>query len=110
LHLVSLKTEVEGLLVPSKFYSALAAGRPVLYVGDPKSEIAKTIDDAGCGRAFRVEAHVELAATIRDLASRPAEVAEMGARARALWATHFQRKQALARWEAVVIRAIASKT
>jgi colanic acid biosynthesis glycosyl transferase WcaI len=36
-HLVSLKPELEGLIVPSKFYSVLAAGRPVLFVGDPKA-------------------------------------------------------------------------
>jgi glycosyltransferase involved in cell wall biosynthesis len=110
MHLVSLKTEVEGLLVPSKFYSALAAGRPVLYVGDPKSEMAQSIKDAGCGRAFPVGAYAELAAAIREFASRPTEVAEMGTRARALWATHFKRKQALAKWEAVVGRAIVPKT
>jgi len=36
LHLVSLKPELEGLIVPSKFYSVLAAGRPVLFVGIPR--------------------------------------------------------------------------
>jgi len=45
LHLVTLKPELEGLIVPSKFYSVLAAGRPVLFVGDPESEIAALYDN-----------------------------------------------------------------
>ena len=68
-HLVSLKPELEGLIVPSKFYSVLAAGRPVLFVGDPKSEMARRIDEAGCGLAFSVGAAADLASAIRQLAS-----------------------------------------
>ncbi len=103
-HLVSLKPELEGLIVPSKFYSVLAAGRPVLFVGDPTSEMAKRIDEADCGRSFFIGASADLAATIRQLASHPAQVTKMGERARDLWAARFQRKQALAAWEAVVAK------
>jgi len=42
-HFVSLRTGFEGLVVPSKTYGSLAAGRPVIYQGHPKSEIARTI-------------------------------------------------------------------
>jgi colanic acid biosynthesis glycosyl transferase WcaI len=104
IHLVSLKPELEGLIVPSKFYSVLAAGRPVLFIGDPKSEMARQIAEAGCGQAFAVGVHRDLASAIRDLAAHPAKVAEMGTRARALWAERFQRKQALAAWQGVVTK------
>src|SRR5262245_8867122 len=33
-HLVSLRPELEGLIVPSKFYGICAAGRPTLFIGD----------------------------------------------------------------------------
>jgi colanic acid biosynthesis glycosyl transferase WcaI len=108
-HLVSLKPELEGLIVPSKFYAVLAAGRPVLFVGDPKSEMAKRIDEADCGRCFFIGASTELAATIRQLANHPAQVAKMGERARDLWTARFQRKQALAAWQAVVTRVFAAR-
>jgi len=101
-HLVSLKPELEGLIVPSKFYSVLAAGRPVLFVGDPKSEMARRIDEADCGRAFPPGGHTDLAATIRQLASHPTQVIKMGDRARDLLAARFQRKQALEAWQTVV--------
>jgi hypothetical protein len=106
-HLVSLKPELEGLIVPSKFYSVLAIGRPVLFIGDPNSEMAKRIGEADCGRSFFIGASADLAATIRQLASHPAQVAKMGERARDLWAARFQRKQALAAWEAVATKLFA---
>jgi colanic acid biosynthesis glycosyl transferase WcaI len=49
LHIVTLKEGMEGTLVPSKFYSALAVARPVIYVGPPKAEPADIIEAAGCG-------------------------------------------------------------
>lgn len=48
-HLVSLTDEAAGLMVPSKFYSALAAGRPCIYVGPPGTEIAQVNDYFHCG-------------------------------------------------------------
>ncbi len=107
-HLVSLKPELEGLIVPSKFYSALAAGRPVLFIGDPKSEMAKRLDEADCGRAFAVGAFAELAAEIRQMAGHPDQVANMGKRAHDLWSARFQRSQALMEWEGGLARLFAA--
>ena len=49
-HLVTLKAGLEGMLVPGKIYSSLAAGRPVIYVGSKQSEAAHLIESADCGR------------------------------------------------------------
>lgn len=49
LHLVSMRDDAAGLLVPCKFYSALAAARPVIYLGPDDTEIARIIRDYGCG-------------------------------------------------------------
>ncbi len=49
LHLVSMRDDAAGLLVPSKFYSAIAAARPVIYVGPGDTEIGRMIRDYGCG-------------------------------------------------------------
>ncbi len=48
-HLVSQKTEVDGLLVPSKFYGVVAAGRPVIFIGSRESEIGQAIMKARLG-------------------------------------------------------------
>lgn len=48
-HLVSLNDEAAGQMVPSKFYSAIAAGRPCLYIGPPDTEISQVVDYFHCG-------------------------------------------------------------
>lgn len=48
-HLISLRPELEGLIVPSKFYGVLAAGRPVIFIGSNKGELAKVITMQQCG-------------------------------------------------------------
>jgi len=49
IHLISLKEGYEGLLVPSKVYNILACGRPVIFIGNKNSEIARLINDFDCG-------------------------------------------------------------
>ena len=48
-HLISLRPGWEGVVVPSKFFGALAMGRPVLYAGPSESEIAGWIQAYGIG-------------------------------------------------------------
>lgn len=49
LHLISMRDDAAGLLVPSKFYSAIAAARPVIYIGPGDTEVGRMIRDYGCG-------------------------------------------------------------
>lgn len=48
-HLVSQYEETKGLVVPSKFYSAVASGRPCLFIGPSDTEITHVIDHFHCG-------------------------------------------------------------
>jgi colanic acid biosynthesis glycosyl transferase WcaI len=48
-HWVSLLPSLEGLIVPSKFYGILAAGRPVVFIGDPDGELARVIRASDVG-------------------------------------------------------------
>jgi colanic acid biosynthesis glycosyl transferase WcaI len=67
-HLVSVRAGLEGLVVPSKAYGILAAGRPILYVGDPNSEVARVITESGCGGIIPNGAGAVLAEAIRQAA------------------------------------------
>jgi colanic acid biosynthesis glycosyl transferase WcaI len=44
IHLVSLHEDWTGAVVPSKFFGALAVGRPVIFAGSPDSAIAQFIE------------------------------------------------------------------
>ncbi len=48
-HLISMKEEAAGFMVPSKLYSALAVARPCIFIGPEHCECAKVIRDYGTG-------------------------------------------------------------
>ena len=50
LHLITMKEEAAGLVVPSKLYSALAVARPCIFIGPSHSETAKVISDFCTGK------------------------------------------------------------
>lgn len=50
--LVTLAEGMYGLGVPSKTYNILAAGKPVLYIGDLNSEIALMVKEESVGYCF----------------------------------------------------------
>lgn len=48
--LVALERGIEGLSMPSKLYTILASGRPVVALVEEGSEVARIIEDAQCGK------------------------------------------------------------
>jgi glycosyltransferase involved in cell wall biosynthesis len=48
-HYISLRPGFEGVVVPSKAYGIMAAGRPIVYQGDIKGEIAQMVLREGIG-------------------------------------------------------------
>jgi len=98
-HLVTLQRELEGLIVPSKFYGIAAAGRPTLFVGDTDGEIARTVVREGCGVAVATGDSAALARSIRQLREHPDEANGMGLRARAAFERNWDLPIALRRWD-----------
>jgi glycosyltransferase involved in cell wall biosynthesis len=84
IHIVTVKRGLEGVIVPSKLYPILAAGKPVLVVSTPLTDAASIITKAGCGVVVDPDDPAGVAAAIREIAVHPERVAEMGKRARAI--------------------------
>jgi len=99
-HLVSLLPQLEGLIVPSKFYGVLAVGRPVIFIGARDGELARIIEEHRCGLV--VENAEELAEAIRRLD--PEEAEAMGRRGQELYLARFAPEHAFAAWERVLSR------
>lgn len=99
LHLVTLLPRLEGLIVPSKFYGAAAAGRPVAFIGDVDGEIARIVKRHDCGRVFDLGDSAALAAYIVMLKDHPAVAARQGANARHALVRHYSRAHAFRMWE-----------
>lgn len=65
-HLISMKEQAAGCLVPCKLYSALAVGRPCIFVGPENTETAKVIHDFSAGRVIHQDDARLLAEAILD--------------------------------------------
>jgi glycosyltransferase involved in cell wall biosynthesis len=98
LHLVSLRPEMEGLVVPSKFYGIAASARPIAFVGCPDGELAKLIRDNDCGIVVPAGRGDLLAESILALARQPDAAKRQGQNARRLLDTRFSRAGAHERW------------
>lgn len=93
--LVTLKDGLAGLSVPSKAYAIMAAARPLLFVGDANCEIAKIIEENGCGAVVRSGDAGRLASIIEEWASGISKLDGMGRAARALFEARFDREHAV---------------
>jgi colanic acid biosynthesis glycosyl transferase WcaI len=80
--LVTLEPGMEGLCVPSKFYSILASGRAVIAVLAKTSEVALVIEESHCGIQVNQGDSGALVAAIQRLASNTKEAEQMGVNAR----------------------------
>jgi glycosyltransferase involved in cell wall biosynthesis len=100
-HIVTVKRGLEGIVVPSKLYSILAAGRPVLAVAAPNSDAAHIVLESGCGLAADPDDPAAVAAAIRELRRDPARLADMGRRARET-AAKYARVTELERFAAII--------
>jgi formate dehydrogenase accessory protein FdhD len=93
--LVTLAEGLAGLSVPSKAYAIMAAGRPLLFVGDPKSDIARIITRYKCGAVFASGDCAGLAELISEWSADSSKLKEMGAAARSLFEERFDRSHAV---------------
>jgi len=78
LSLVSVSSGMEGIVVPSKLYGILAAGRPVAIICEPHSYLRQMATDANCGKAFNNGDANGLAEFIRLLAKDSKLAKQMG--------------------------------
>jgi len=107
-HLVLLREEVCGLVVPSKFYSALASGRPVFFVGPSNCDLSRDIRKHELGWAGRPGETDELVAAVVHAAEQALWLQQTGLRAREFFEEHFDQPLALARWRGILQAACSS--
>jgi colanic acid biosynthesis glycosyl transferase WcaI len=101
-HWVSLRPELEGLIVPSKVYGIAAAGRPILAICASDGEIATLVERHQCGFVVAPGAVKSLVEVIFRLSKDPQLCKRLGRRARAMLDANFTRHQALQRWRSLL--------
>lgn len=106
-HLASLLPALEGLIVPSKLYGILAAGRPVVFVGDPDGELSRVIREAGVGLSVACGDAQGLRDALCSLRDDETVRERLGMRARQLLEERYTLRAAVGRWEELLNRITA---
>jgi len=88
--------------LPHKVYAALAAGRPAVFVGSRRSEIAEWFSEQDCGRQIDPGDVNGLVDAIRGLKSDRAAAAARGERGRQLLVGRFTHRLAAERWVGLI--------
>ncbi len=95
IHLICQKPGTEGLLVPSKIYSTLAAGRPSIFIGPLDCEVGRIVQESESGFVIQ-PGDVETArAVLRQLATSLSLRRRMGRNAREYYEEHFGRDRSV---------------
>jgi len=101
-HLVSLQPELEGLIVPSKLYGALAVGRPVIFIGDLDGEVARVLKQNQCGHSVAVGDSNALAQSIQSYLDNTRLQCE-GESARRAFLQNYTYALATQRWNEILL-------
>jgi colanic acid biosynthesis glycosyl transferase WcaI len=97
-HLISMRPEMTGIVVPGKLYGVMAAGRPSVFVGPRHCETADTIRAAGCGITVDRGDVDGLVDALTRLAADHALARRMGERGRSAFLAGYEQKLCCARW------------
>jgi glycosyltransferase involved in cell wall biosynthesis len=104
--LVTMKRGAERVLVPSKTYSALAAGQAILAVCPGESDLADLVIRHGCGWVIEPGNVEGLARAVRQIAGEPEGLLQRRRRARSAGLEHYGLSVIGRRW-AELLRAVA---
>lgn len=104
-HMVTLRREWTGTVVPSKFFGALAVGRPVLFAGSAESSIAYWISKYKVGWVLSPNNIREVASELLQYASQPKRQAAMQKNCFELYRQHFAKDVQLHNWN-ILLRSL----
>ena len=108
IHLVPLKRGLGRVSVPSKTYSILAAGRPVLAAIDPGTEVPRMLAASGGGVSVPPDDLESFCSALQRMLDDPAATRAMGVAGRA-WVEHAASPEAVARAYEALLRGIARR-
>lgn len=97
-HLISLRPELEGLVVPSKYYGIIAAGRAAIFIGSTDGEVAKLLQAGNCGLTIRQGDSRALASQLVLWSENWDEVARLGRNAHESSVRNHSRQKAESQW------------
>jgi colanic acid biosynthesis glycosyl transferase WcaI len=100
--LVSLKRDIVVESVPSKTYTIMASGRPIVATVDPNTEVGRLLDQTGCGFCVEPEDPRALVQAVMRLYEDRLLGCEMGRCGRDFVIEHYSRQVASRGYDALI--------
>ncbi len=110
IHLVTLLPPFDGLIAPSKIYGIMAAGRPIVFVGNPQGDAAGILLRHDCGIAVATGDGAALAATLQRLREDAELRQRLGTNGRQAFEREYTMTHSLKRWESILKEAADEAT
>jgi glycosyltransferase involved in cell wall biosynthesis len=101
-HLVLMVPGFDGVILPSKLYGVLSAGRPAIFVGPDGSEIARVISENSCGMVVQNGNSSGLVTVINELRKDPAMGLALGHRGRQVLESKYSMQHACNAWRTLL--------
>ena len=101
-HLVLMVPEFQGVILPSKLYGVLAAGRPAIFVGPEGSEISHIIKEGPCGVVVPNRDVKGLVRVIEEIRRDPALGLALGNRGRRSLEARYSIHHACKAWSTLI--------
>ena len=100
--IIALRPGMSGISVPSRMYNVMAAGVPIIALADSDSELARVVEETGCGWVCN---HREnLADLMRTISSNPEDRRRRGELGRQALVANYSFDQILPQWQCVLDR------
>lgn len=107
--IVSLEKGLMGQCAPSKYYSYLQGGQPVLAVVERDSYLSKEVEEEKIGHSVEIGDGYGLRDAILQMVEKPEESKAMGQRAKKLYEEKYSYEVAMKKYEKVLRKVVESK-
>lgn len=102
IHLLSLRPEWEGIVIPSKFFGSLAVGKPILYAGPDGTAIADWINEYNIGLVLNRENIDKCIEKLLELVQNPDQLKVWGENAYRAYHKYFSKQQIMNQWDSLL--------
>ena len=99
IHMISLRHDWEGIVVPSKIFGSLAAGKPLLYCGAPESCIVELIKKENLGFFVEMNNIEFIADRLEELINNKSSLQKMQKSAFLFYKKYFSKKIQCTKWD-----------
>lgn len=107
-HFISLSEGYTGVMVPSKFYTSLEAGKLVIFEGSLRSEVARALLEHNCGYHIPYKDSIRLGEVILEIYEDRMKASKMGIKSREIYYENYSSKIFCKKYSEIINKSVNS--